>query len=192
MSRIGPRYAECSLDSFDIYTERKAAAAQRVVIAKLRKMEADLPTVIEAGQNLAIFGPVGTGKDHMLAAMARKACLSGYPVEWVNGMDMFGEVRDRMDTTESEGRLLLKWTQPAVLAISDPIPPWGSLTEFQVQTLFRVVDRRYRDRKPVWITANFQDGAEAASKIGLQVIDRIKDGAIQVYCNWPSYRAVAE
>lgn len=192
MQRIGRRYADCTLDSFEVSRERGVAPKQRAILARLKAFVGLIDQEVSIGRNLALFGPVGTGKDHLLACAMRAACQAGFDVEWVNGMDLFGAVRDQMDTEQSEARLLSQWIGPAVLAISDPLPPWGALTPFQAATLFRIVDRRYRDRKPIWITGNFKDGAEAEERIGIQAIDRIRDGALDLLCDWPSYRRSAE
>ncbi len=187
---MGRRYAECTLAGFEIAKDKATSQKQRFAIDRLTRFCGDIDGEIEAGRNVVLFGPVGTGKDHLLAALMRVACKSGASVEWVNGMDLFGDLRDRIDSAnaESEARALSRWTSPDVLAISDPLPPWGPLTPYQSQMLFRLVDRRYRDRKPIWITANFADGKEASERIGVQVLDRIKDGAVELYCAWPSYR----
>lgn len=192
MQRIGRRYADVTLDSFELSRERGVAPKQRAVIARMKSFVGLIEQEITIGRNLTLFGPVGTGKDHLLACAMRAACQAGFDVEWVNGMDLFGAVRDQIDTEQSEARLLSQWIGPSVLAISDPLPPWGPLTPFQAATLFRIVDRRYRDRKPVWITGNFKDGAEAEDRVGAQAIDRIRDGALCLSCDWPSYRRAAE
>lgn len=185
---MGRRYADCRLDNFELTENRLHRPKQREVVGRIQGVVDAVDAEIDAGRNVALFGPVGTGKDHLLAAMVRAACMAGRSVEWVNGVDLFGDVRDAIDSEKAEAHLLSQWTAPDVLAISDPLPPWGPLTPFQAQILFRIVDRRYRDRKPVWITANFADGKEAGERLGVQVVDRIRDGAVQLYCAWPSYR----
>jgi DNA replication protein DnaC len=79
-------------------------------------------------------------------------------------------------------------TRPNVLAISDPTPPLGELSDYQRSMLFRVVDRRYRDLRPTWVTINAADSAEAERKIAPNIIDRLAHGALVLRCNWPSYR----
>jgi hypothetical protein len=50
------------------------------------------------------------------------------------------------------------------------------------------VDYRYSHRKPIWLTLNVADGAEAELRMGAQTVDRLRDGALVLFCNWPSYR----
>jgi hypothetical protein len=54
--------------------------------------------------------------------------------------------------------------------------------------LFRVVDARYRQCKPTWITVNAVGRTELDRRMGAQTADRITDGAVALFCNWPSYR----
>jgi DNA replication protein DnaC len=109
---------------------------------------------------------------------------------WVNGMDLFGRIRDRIQRGEEERDLIRGLVKPDVLAISDPLPPFGALTEFQATMLFRVLDERYSRRRPVWVTVNVANRAEFEERMGVQLVDRLIDGALVVYCNWKSYREV--
>lgn len=66
-----------------------------------------------------------------------------------------------MDSRETEEELIGEFCWPTILYLSDPLPPFGELTPFQASALFSVIDRRYRDRKPVWISLNVADATEA-------------------------------
>ncbi len=138
-----------------------------------------------------LFGPKGTGKDHLLVALCRAAIVAGKYVLWQNGMDLFGDIRDRMDTADSERALINRLVAPDVLYLSDPVPPLGNLTEFQSSMMFRILDGRYSRRKPTWCSVNASKGAELESRMGPQNVDRLRDGALSIHCDWPSYRAVS-
>lgn len=183
-ARLGKRYTGCTLSSFmvdEIEEKRRAVAAVNGYVS-------DFTYRVGRGEGAVFFGPPGTGKDHLMVAMIREACKSGYACEWINGLDFFGGMRDRIDGETSEARFLGQFARPDILAISDPLPPWGALTEFQAATLFRLIDRRYRDCKPIWVTINVATGAEASDRLGAAVVDRLKERALVVHCNWPSYR----
>lgn len=186
---MGRRYHSCRLDGFEFYGSVEEQARQREVIDECRRLAVRLQTELDADSGLVLFGPPGTGKDHILAAMLRAACAGGRSVKWLNGLDFFGDMRDRMDSESPESTVIRDLAVPDILAISDPLPPWGPLTSFQAQTLFRVIDRRYRQEKPIWVTINVAGGAEAAERIGTAVVDRLKERALSVHCNWPSFRA---
>jgi DNA replication protein DnaC len=180
---IGDRYRACRLDNFEVTTD-----AQRDVVESLRRFCEELDENIKSGRGIVLFGPCGTGKDHLLVGMAHEVVSISRGVRWMNGMDLFAERRDyiRRDLPESE--LLREYERPDVLIISDPVPPWGELKEGQAEFLFRLIDWRYRRLKPIFVSANFSDGDDATSRIGSQVIDRLKHDAICLHCNWESYR----
>ncbi|MHB1038016.1 MAG: ATP-binding protein [Pirellulales bacterium] len=189
--QLGPRYAGCTLDGFQVAADPATAAKQHAVLAKLAAYAERLDREADNGTNVVLYGCSGSGKDHLLTDLARTAILEfGLSVEWKNGMDLWGEVRDLIgnDHAPSERAFVARLAAPAVLWLSDVLPPSGLLTEFQTNTLFRVVDRRYRDCKPIWLSLNVADAGEASQRIGASVVDRIRDGAIALSCNWPSHR----
>lgn len=190
-ARLGERYADCRISTFVFHEDPRARAVQEKVIESLKAYSEQIEELVDSGRGIVLFGPAGTGKDHLLSAMMRKACWHNLSVEWRNGMDLFADRRDAISKDTPERDLIRDLTVPDVLAISDPVPPWGNLTEGQAEFLFRVVDARYRRRKPIWVSANFNEGKEAESRVGAQVIDRLRDGALALYCNWPSFRRSA-
>lgn len=185
VKELGDRYAEASLDNFEVYDPKQRAAIQMV-----RSYGHKLGEHVAAGDSVLFFGPPGTGKDHLMATLMRRATAGlGLSLKWRNGMDLFGEIRDRMDDAGAkESTLIRDLATPAILAISDPVPPWGSVSEYQAVMLFRIIDARYRRRRPTWMTLNVESGADAAARMGASVADRLSEGAITVRCEWPSYR----
>lgn len=183
---VGARYAECTLDNFRSHGSDGERSMQTRAVGKLRSVASwsDQPNVV-------LYGPVGTGKDHLLIATLKLAVEAGKTVKWINGMEFFGEMRDRIGRGQPEAEFLRMLCEPDVLGISDPIPPWGDLSDFQASFLFRLIDRRYRNNKPIWITANFKatdSGTDAGDRMPSQIVDRLKHGAVVIHCNWQSYR----
>lgn len=178
------RYRDCSLANY-----RAETPAQKAAIRSIAEYCDGLSQRIECGDGVLLFGPPGTGKDHLLAHLMNFAIRAGKSVKWVNGMDLFGEVRDRMDDErQTERQLVEGLVAPQVLAISDPAPPFGKLTEFQGAMLFRIIDGRYSARLPTWVTLNAANAKEMDDRIGPQVVDRLTDGALVVPCNWATHR----
>lgn len=184
ISHVGRRYREASLEAYEVTHD-----AQRAVMEAMRGYAANIKQEVEAGDGVVLFGPSGTGKDFLLVALAREAIRAGVrDIVHVNGMDLFGEVRDAMDSDVSERSIIERYEKPDVLILSDPLPPSGSLTDFQSAILFRLLDARYRSCKPTWATMNVATGSEAEQRMGVSLVDRLRDGALCLFCNWPSYR----
>lgn len=187
LQQIGQRYAGVRLSNFQAATD-----AQKKAVTQLNEFCDTLGERTEAGQGLVFTGPKGTGKDHLAVACLRSAVLhSGINTAWVDGQTLYQEFRDGIDSETRERDALRAYTSPKILLISDPVPPSESLTPFQQSVLWRIVDRRYRDLRPTWVTMNVSNGEEAEKRIGAQIVDRLRDGALSIVCNWPSHRKSA-
>lgn len=182
---LGERYSpsRATLENFTIYHQ-----AQQAAISSVRAFIDDAPISIANGCGIVLYGPVGTGKDHLLAAAMYVVAASGVWVRWVSGQELYGQIRDSMDTGRPEDSLLNEWEKPCLLGISDPIPPVGTPSEWNTMQLYRLLDRRYRAKKSTWISVNALSIDDADVKLSAPVFDRIRHGAVLVPCFWPSFR----
>ena len=159
------------------------------MVESLKAYADEIPRRVSAGQNVVLFGPPGTGKDHLLTALAWSVIVRfGGHVQWTDGTAFYREARDSFDSNESEGAFVERYSQAKILYLSDPLPPTGNLTQFQAATLFSVIDRRYRDKRPTWLSMNVQDSAEAERRLGAAIADRLRENTLALRCEWPSYR----
>lgn len=210
VEQVGRRYADCTLDSFKVrvvdfddgtlggrsrneVSSRERASMDGAVTC-LRKYCDDITRNIKSGRGVVLFGAKGTGKDHLMVSVLKAAVMAGHRVVWRNGMDVYREITSTWnkssDATESATISVL--AKAPVLAISDPIPPIGELKEHEARALFSIIDERYRECLPTLITANFTDTKDAEQRMSGQIVDRLKDGALAIHCNWPSYRKSLE
>ncbi|WP_339911862.1 ATP-binding protein [Symmachiella dynata] len=184
METAGLRYHGCTLRNFVASNE-----SQHRVKTEMTEFCRNIQANVAGGRNLILFGPTGTGKDHLMAAGIRAAIRDvGASVKWANGVELFARVRDNMKNGGSEKAVANEFTEPDVLAISDPVPPMGGLTNFQMAFLQRIIDARYRRFLATWITINVANGREAEERIGTPAVDRLRHGCLQLFCNWGSYR----
>lgn len=207
----GERYATCRLDNYEITTD-----SQQRVVDGLREYVADLEANLSAGTNLFLLGPAGTGKDHLTMAVCHQCVAAFRKVLWVNGTDLWALFRsfigDKSSTRRgracewmdyihddafdarlgyTERDVVNKLANVDVLAISDPVPPGGPLTDWQAGILFSIVDSRYAAKRPTFVTVNAASRADCDARMGASTVDRLIDGAWLLKCNWPSYRRKA-
>jgi len=180
---IGPRYTSVTLESFEISNE-----TQQTAIDAIWRYVASIGDKTEQGEGLILFGPKGTGKDHLAISCLRKVKELGYTTRAEFGESLFQRFRDSIGTDASERDLIKVFTTPDVLFLSDPVPASGALSDHQKSVLMRIIDRRYRDLKPTWATLNVTGPDDAESRLGGQIVDRLRDGATVIKCNWESYR----
>jgi len=206
---VGRRHAECTFDNFVVNTPKQQPAVDAV-----RSYVQRLPERIKAGENLLLFGPPGTGKDHLMCSAVRYAIERGLKLfssrdsmsnvrplsvqadgeigectrptfTWTSGALLAEQFRDAMKGAASTAALL----HVDVLAVSDPALD-GEMSDFQARELFRVIDHRYRHRLPVWITCNMESAEEFETRLTRQIADRLRDNATAVFFDWESHRKV--
>jgi DNA replication protein DnaC len=182
---VGRRYhpKAASLEKYQVYHK-----AQQPVLDKLRELVPRLPELVKEGRGLIFYGPCGSGKDHLAIALLYELARGGIKVRWLNGRDIFGAFRDRIDSRERDEDYFRSLCVPDVLAISDPLPPHGNVGDWNLENLYRLVDRRYRQRQSIWVTLNVATVEEADARLSAPVFDRLRHDAEIFGCFWPSFR----
>ncbi|GAB4133103.1 MAG: hypothetical protein Kow0040_14920 [Thermogutta sp.] len=179
---LGPRHRDATLENF-----HPPNVAAEKALASLRTYADLLDDHLDRGTGILLFGPAGTGKDHLLAALAKTVAAGGRWVRRITGPEIFRMMRDAMAGGEESNRLeSLKY--PAVLILSDPLPPLGVLTAYQAAVLYELVDYRWQRRLPIWCSLNVNGAMEADQRLGAAITDRLQDGALVVHCSWPGRR----
>jgi DNA replication protein DnaC len=183
VNALGRRYA-AERTSFDCYTIYHPD--QKAVLEQVKTLAARIPELVTNGENVIFYGPCGTGKDHLLAALLHQTYR--YPALFVSAQELFGAIRDRMTNSQDEQPYLRRLEAPAILGISDLLPPARDPSAWNLECLYRVLDRRYRDLKCTWVTFNADSVEEANEALTAPVFDRLRDNATILPCFWQSYR----
>lgn len=181
----GKSYDLCRFGNYNA-----ADAYRQQVLDAAKEWAATLPERLASRENLVLYGPVGTGKDHLAFAACRQAVIQHRKtVHWIYAQDWFGDVRDAMgDDDRTERSIIGKLTRADVLVISDPLPPFGPLSNHQATMLYRAVQARYADGGVSICTVNVKDDAEADLRMGAQSWDRLCDRAWKLHLSWESHR----
>ena len=190
MRQVGSEY-DCRPDSFTLFGPPEIQQRQQAVLNSVRDFGRNLFDNIHDGKNVLFFGTMGTGKDHLMKCLLAAAILKhGFSVDWRNGAQLWIDLRDtlRKHSEVSERQLLRELGQADILAISDVLPPSGTLTEFQATALFAVIDERYRHQRPTFMTLNVASRQEAENRMGAQIVDRLAQRALVQHFAWPSWR----
>jgi DNA replication protein DnaC len=192
IQRLGSRYAQCSFANYMVYEfGLPDGDADRPTQLDVREAVCDFAAnlIIRSadGGGLVLYGRPGTGKDHLLAALMYWAVLRhGLTVKWVNGLELYGEARAVVAGNGNEEKFHRQLANPQVLAISDPLPPKGETTPYQAEVVQRVLDHRYRHRRPTWCTMNVTGREEAVRRLATPIIDRLRHGSLCLLCEWKS------
>lgn len=180
----GPRLARCRLENYQAKRQE-----QTHVLASVEEWAATFADRKKSVEGLVLYGPVGTGKDHLVfGACWKVVCTHPVTVRWINGRDLFGLFRDRMDSQTTEKETIGELVAPDVLILSDPLPTTGALSAWQADCLYRLIESRWRQGKMICVTANVAGDDEAGERFGEATWDRICDRAWKAFCYWPSYR----
>lgn len=183
VSKLGRRYADATLGGFQVDHD-----AQRRTLDRVRGYAEAITSHVSEGHGLVLFGPPGTGKDHLAVGVLRRAIGAGFTCEAIDGQGLFQQSRDAIGSERLESEWLKPYLAADVLLISDPLPPLGSTTGHQLSVLWRIIDGRYRDRRPTIVTANVATRTELESRLAPNIVDRLIDGALVLPCYWPTYR----
>ncbi|MBX3416740.1 MAG: ATP-binding protein [Pirellulaceae bacterium] len=195
LSQRGKRYRDCRLANF-----KKLTKAHLDAVEKIKNWLADVQKHFDAGRGVILFGPAGTGKDHLITAVLVEAIKSGcFPcpeyeatpkneVVWANGPTLFSEMRDAIGSDEREADAKAKYVGARLAMFSDICQSGNKLTDHQRQTFYSILDKRYSRCKPTWFSTNAANRGELSEMLGGDVADRLLGDSLVVPCVWESYR----
>lgn len=185
IGKVGKRYESCTLANYDANGE-----LQQKAYLDVAAYASNIKAEIANGAGMVLFGPPGTGKDHLAVAVMRRAIAEGVKCEAIDGQMLFQAARDIIGTNQNEKSLLKPYLVSGLLLISDPLPPIETAgpKEYQLTLLWRIIDQRYREKRPTIVTVNVKDRAELDRRLAPNIIDRLIDGSLVVPCKWQSYR----
>lgn len=152
----------------DIDQVMSEVVAKRFVNAKITDFPAVYKDLYKSKEGLFLHGARGTGKTHLMAALAREIILKAptlqdsqnfyrddrYTPVFVSTPELLMRIRACYNNDDiSEEELLDRYSRKEILMLDD----LGAEkpTEWVLQTLYLIIDRRYRHMKKTIISSNY-------------------------------------
>lgn len=154
-SNIPKRYKDATFDNFDPIDNLLA-------LEKAKKFVENFPT--EKG--LLMTGPVGTGKTHLVVAIAKVLLEKLYSVYFGNIVDVLSFIKSTYNSNSeiTEEQAINLITKEIDLFIIDDLGKENE-TSHTLSMLYQLINRLYENEKAVIITTNF-NSIELTRKLG--------------------------
>ena len=148
---------------------------------------------VERREDLVITGKTGTGKSHILQALALRACEQEWMVRYSRCVDLIDDIYAGLADGSYERRMK-KWCRPALLVIDDV--GLGQLKRrgdepTAAHLLFTLLDRRHGNATTS-LSSNIKLSAWGKylgdATLAGSVLDRLAETSIRIDIDGPSYR----
>lgn len=197
----------------EVSAKLEARIARRVAASGLREQKTleafdfhfqpslDKGFVLELGRldfvrrhdDLVFTGKSGTGKSHLLKALALRACEQALPVRYARCVDLVDDLHAGL-ADGTYARRLKAWARPELLVIDDV--GLGQIKKRDdeptaAHMLFNLIDRRH-GRVSTAVTSNvaLSDWGRylGDTTVAMAILDRLAMNAIRIDLDGPSYR----
>ncbi len=146
---------------------------------------------LRVGRNLILIGSPGTGKTHLAAALANHL---NHETNYTAAYRTIGGVLQAIKETyngdgrETEGSIIAGLKSVDLLVLDEIGATRESPSDFELSTIFAIINGRYEDEKPTVIISNLAaDGLTQA--MGDRCVDRLREGSpVVVQFKWESVR----
>jgi len=173
--------------SFDKWEHRPELAK---LYTDCRDYAKEWPKRKAQGKGLVLAGLNGTGKSYLAACIKREVEGQGDVVVFVSVPDLGGRIRatwDREKGAPTEQEVFDAMVDADLLVLDDlgaeaPRP----VTEEQ---LYRIIDGRYRNKRPMVVTANVSP-QQFDARFGARIADRLAEVCDLLVLNAKSYRKI--
>jgi DNA replication protein DnaC len=181
---VGSRLACENLDTYKVTNK-----GQKELLSIAREYAKAIQENVKNGTNVFLYGNSGVGKDHICMGMAVEAYRKfGISTRMVSGYQLRSRFVEAIAEKESFAEIAAWFYDPDILWISDPVEAGNAFNATEMRFMYSIVDLRYKNRRPIWITTNIVSIDEANKAIGAATVDRLRGGSVKMDCDWKSYR----
>lgn len=184
LARIPQRFASKTLAGYQVEND-----GQRVAVAACADYIDEFSRHRRAGRCMLLLGNVGTGKTHLGCAIVN-TLIDQHMVKAIYRTvgTILGDIRETFanQITGAEAYIMRQLTDADLLVLDEVGATKKS--EFELATLFSIINGRYEQGRPTVIISNLAPG-ELGDAIGTRCLDRVRENAcIGVAFDWESYR----
>lgn len=128
----------------------------------------------ERHNGIALLGRPGSGKTHLLMAVANGLMLRGVSVLYFPWVEGFNEIKDDLSLCEER---INRMQKVEVLFIDDMWKGRTKPTDFQIEQMFAVINYRYMEKKPVLISSekDIDQMCDIDEALGSRINEMCKD-----------------
>lgn len=107
-------------------------------------------------RGLIIEGPIGSGKSYLLGCIANGLIDRGIQFRYIVYSDLLQQIRStyNQNNPETDEKQILSTVQQVPVLLIDDLGT-EKATEFASSTLYQIIDRRYREEKPIILSTNY-------------------------------------
>lgn len=166
-------------------------AGQKEALRVCRKYVAKFEEISETGRCLLMLGKPGTGKTHLGVAIANELMRKTAATAVYRTIgSILHEIRAtyRPSSERTEGQIIAALVSPSLLILDEIGVSKETPSDFELTTLFAIINGRYEQMRPTVIISNL-DGKALPSAMGERCVDRLREGGVIVLpFEWESQR----
>jgi len=186
-SMLQKRFIDKTFDNFAPFGMDKEKQQRVLSIAK--DFADDFYRHRQVGTWLLFMGSVGTGKNHLCAAIINQVIRAGCTALFTKTPRLLREVKDTFhrDSEITQSEIITRMGNIDLLVIDEVGIQFGTDTERMI--LYEILDLRYEAMLPVILTTNITDLKSLEKLLGVRIIDRLYEGESKIVVfEWESHR----